>query len=64
MTSRARAAHDRDRPRPATAIADPRIGSFGPALLALEDGTVFPGVAWGAPVAAGGDLVVNTVQTS
>ena len=31
-----------------------------PALLALEDGTVFPGIAFGAPVAAGGDLVVNT----
>jgi carbamoyl-phosphate synthase small subunit len=32
-------------------------------LLALEDGTVFPGVAFGASVAAGGDLVVNTSQT-
>jgi len=32
-------------------------------LLALEDGTVFPGVAFGAPIAAGGDLVVNTSQT-
>jgi carbamoyl-phosphate synthase small subunit len=32
-------------------------------LLALEDGTVFGGVAFGAPVAAGGDLVVNTSQT-
>jgi carbamoyl-phosphate synthase small subunit len=32
-------------------------------LLALEDGTVFPGVAFGAGVAAGGDLVVNTSQT-
>jgi carbamoyl-phosphate synthase small subunit len=32
-------------------------------VLALEDGTVFPGVAFGAPVAAGGDLVVNTSQT-
>ena len=32
-------------------------------MLALEDGTVFPGVAFGAPVAAGGDLVVNTSQT-
>jgi carbamoyl-phosphate synthase small subunit len=31
--------------------------------LALEDGTLFPGVAFGAPVAAGGDLVVNTSQT-
>ncbi|MBI2776304.1 MAG: glutamine-hydrolyzing carbamoyl-phosphate synthase small subunit [Chloroflexi bacterium] len=36
---------------------------MGPALLALEDGTVFPGVAFGAPIAAGGDLVVNTSQT-
>jgi len=42
---------------------DPRIGHLGPALLALEDGTWFPGVAFGAPVAAGGDLVVNTSQT-
>ena len=32
-------------------------------MLALEDGTVFPGVAFGAAVAAGGDLVVNTSQT-
>jgi carbamoyl-phosphate synthase small subunit len=49
-------------PRPGS-IVDPRIGDLGPALLALEDGTVFPGVAFGAPVAAGGDLVVNTSQT-
>ncbi len=42
---------------------DPRIGDLGPAVLALEDGTVFPGVAFGAPIAAGGDLVVNTSQT-
>jgi len=47
----------------ASAIVDPRIGDAGPALLALEDGTVFEGVAFGAPVAAGGDLVVNTSQT-
>ena len=32
-------------------------------MLALEDGSVFPGVAFGAGVAAGGDLVVNTSQT-
>jgi carbamoyl-phosphate synthase small subunit len=44
-------------------IVDSRIGSRGPALLALEDGTVFAGVAWGASEAAGGDLVVNTAQT-
>jgi carbamoyl-phosphate synthase small subunit len=47
----------------ASAVVDPRIGNLGPALLALEDGSVFPGVAFGAPVAAGGDLVVNTSQT-
>ena len=34
----------------ASAIVDPRIGDLGPALLALEDGTVFGGVAFGAPV--------------
>jgi carbamoyl-phosphate synthase small subunit len=47
----------------ASAIVDPRIGDLGPALLALEDGTVFEGVAFGAPVSGGGDLVVNTSQT-
>ena len=41
-------------------VVDPRIGALGPALLALEDGTVFDGIAFGAPVASGGDLVVNT----
>ncbi|HEY3524046.1 MAG TPA: glutamine-hydrolyzing carbamoyl-phosphate synthase small subunit [Candidatus Limnocylindrales bacterium] len=50
-------------PQPPGGIVDPRIGSFGSSLLALEDGTVFPGIAWGAPSAAGGDLVVNTAQT-
>src|SRR5919107_407028 len=51
-------------PSPRTsAIVDPRIGDHGPALLALEDGAIFPGVAFGAPVASGGDLVVNTSQT-
>ena len=50
-------------PPRASAIVDPRIGDLGPALLALEDGSVFPGVAFGAPIAAGGDLVVNTSQT-
>ena len=49
-------------PRP-SAVVDPRIGDLGPALLALEDGTVFTGVAFGASIAAGGDLVVNTSQT-
>ena len=47
----------------ASAVVDPRIGDLGPALLALEDGTVFPGVAFGAAVESGGDLVVNTSQT-
>src|SRR6187397_2559116 len=46
-----------------SAIVDPRIGDLGPALLALEDGAIFPGVAFGAPIQAGGDLVVNTSQT-
>jgi carbamoyl-phosphate synthase small subunit len=49
-------------PRPA-AIVDPRIGDLGPALLALEDGRVFPGIAFGATAGSGGDLVVNTSQT-
>jgi carbamoyl-phosphate synthase small subunit len=47
----------------ASAVVDPRIGDLGPALLALEDGSVFPGIAFGSAVAAGGDLVVNTSQT-
>jgi len=50
-------------PLPADAVVDPRIGSSGPCLLALEDGTVFRGVAFGAAVRGGGDLVVNTSQT-
>ena len=50
-------------PLPADAVVDPRIGAHGPALVALEDGAVFPGIAFGAPVAAGGDLVANTSQT-
>jgi carbamoyl-phosphate synthase small subunit len=44
-------------------VVDPRIGDLGPALLALEDGTIFPGIAFGAAGSAGGDLVVNTSQT-
>jgi carbamoyl-phosphate synthase small subunit len=47
----------------ASAVVDPRIGDLGPALLALEDGSIFPGVAFGAAREAGGDLVVNTSQT-
>jgi carbamoyl-phosphate synthase small subunit len=50
-------------PLPPDAVVDPRIGAHGPALLALEDGTVFQGISFGAPVASGGDLVVNTSQT-
>jgi carbamoyl-phosphate synthase small subunit len=42
---------------------DPRIGDHGPALLALEDGTDFEGISFGARTSAGGDLVVNTSQT-
>ncbi len=44
-------------------VVDPRVGARGPALLALEDGTTFAGIAFGAGAAAGGDLVVNTSQT-
>jgi carbamoyl-phosphate synthase small subunit len=48
---------------PVESVVDPLIGSHGPALLALEDGAVFRGVAFGAPVTSGGDLVANTSQT-
>ncbi len=44
-------------------VVDARVGDAGPALLALADGMVLAGRAFGAPVAAGGDLVVNTSQT-
>jgi carbamoyl-phosphate synthase small subunit len=44
-------------------VVDPRIGSSGPCLLALEDGSIFTGIAFGARVRGGGDLVVNTSQT-
>jgi carbamoyl-phosphate synthase small subunit len=46
-----------------SSIVDPRIGDFGPALLALEDGRVFPGIAFGSRSSGEGDLVVNTSQT-
>jgi len=46
-----------------SSVVDPRVGDFGPALLALEDGRVFPGVAFGSPRSGEGDLVVNTSQT-
>lgn len=52
-----------DLPLPPDAVVDPRIGSSGACLLALEDGTVFRGVSFGANTSAGGDLVVNTSQT-
>ena len=45
---------------PMDSVVDPRIGGHGPALLALEDGTVFEGIAFGAPTSSGGDLVANT----
>ncbi|CAN5619975.1 glutamine-hydrolyzing carbamoyl-phosphate synthase small subunit [soil metagenome] len=48
---------------PSESVVDPRIGGHGPALLALEDGTLMRGVAFGAPIGGGGDLVVNTGQT-
>jgi carbamoyl-phosphate synthase small subunit len=48
---------------PIDSAVDPRIGAHGRALLTFEDGSVFKGVAFGAPVAAGGDLVANTSQT-
>jgi carbamoyl-phosphate synthase small subunit len=50
-------------PLPADAVVDPRIGSSGPCLLALEDGLVLRGLAFGARTQGGGDLVVNTSQT-
>jgi carbamoyl-phosphate synthase small subunit len=50
-------------PVPVASVIDPSIEALGMALVALEDGTVFPGIAFGAAVAAGGDLVANTSQT-
>ncbi len=50
-------------PIPAGSVVDPRLGATGPALLALEDGTVLRGIAFGAPVGGGGDLVANTSPT-
>jgi carbamoyl-phosphate synthase small subunit len=50
-------------PLPADSVVDPRIGSNGEALLALEDGTIFRSISFGAAQAGGGDLVVNTAQT-
>jgi carbamoyl-phosphate synthase small subunit len=49
-------------PRPSS-VVDPRVGDYGPALLALEDGRLFPGIAFGARCSGEGDLVVNTSQT-
>ena len=50
-------------PLPADSVVDPSLGAQGPALLVLADGTVFRGIAFGAPLAGGGDLVANTSQT-
>ena len=50
-------------PLPLDAVVDPRLGACGPALLALEDGTVLRGVAFGAVSGGGGDLVANTSST-
>jgi carbamoyl-phosphate synthase small subunit len=50
-------------PVPVASVIDPSIEALGRALVALEDGTVFPGIAFGAAVGAGGDLVANTSQT-
>ena len=49
-------------PRP-SAVVDPRVGDYGPVLLALEDGRLFHGIAFGARCSGQGDLVVNTSQT-
>ena len=46
-----------------SAVVDPRVGDYGPALLALEDGRLFPGIAFGSQRSGEGDLVVNTSQT-
>jgi carbamoyl-phosphate synthase small subunit len=46
-----------------SSVVDPKVGDYGPALLALEDGRLFPGVAFGARCSGEGDLVVNTSQT-
>ena len=57
------ASHATTYPLPPDAVVDPRIGSHGPCLLALEDGATFSGISFGAPAAGQGDLVVNTSQT-
>ena len=62
MTPPARPLRQPPLPRP-DSVVDPRVGDYGPALLALEDGRVFPGVAFGAQRSGSGDLVVNTSQT-
>ena len=48
---------------PVASVIDPSIEALGRAVVALEDGTVFPGIAFGAAVSSGGDLVANTSQT-
>ncbi len=62
MTEPLRALKQPPFPR-SSAVVDPRIGNYGPALLALEDGRLFPGVAFGSQRSGQGDLVVNTSQT-
>jgi len=44
-------------------LVDPRIGALGLALVALEDGLVLDGIAFGAPTSTGGDLVANTAYS-
>lgn len=64
MIARRTAAPRRLPPLPRSgAVVDPRIGDYGPALLALEDGSVFSGIAFGSHSSGEGDLVVNTSQT-
>ena len=40
-----------------------RQGSFPPAILALADGTVFPGISIGATGSTTGEVVFNTAMT-
>ena len=40
-----------------------KTNDFAPALLALEDGTIFRGLSFGAPVTVTGEVVFNTSMT-
>ncbi|HEY0884533.1 MAG TPA: carbamoyl-phosphate synthase domain-containing protein, partial [Ramlibacter sp.] len=40
-----------------------RQGTFPPAILALADGTVFPGISIGATGSTTGEVVFNTAMT-